>query len=356
MSPLQQSDFQNRLAGQKAALAARLAGGLSASSSAGRSAAVSAASVPAGAIRSSGRAPRALSSVGIPASGAVGTRYALLVAVDKTSLLRYPELHGCKPDSKSLAAACTELGGWQSENIRMLADSDATIANVREALHVLAETAVAGDVVLYAQSGHGDRDPSRPPQNDACLALYDAEFWESDFRADLLRFRSGVKLVILIDTCHSAGMFETAQDRGGHGLSRAMFSPARFAADSAAAPRGGIRESEIGWITASSKDQVSDDLSTGGYFTTTLVSEGWRKGGAVGFEVSLANLTGEAARQSHFARLPSRDSAAPGTVTFLDLALYTSQSWRYFHPSEQQPQFHNPDVLRSVVAGRTDCR
>lgn len=353
MSLSPSSDFRKRLAEQKAALAGRLSRGLSAAPAAVRSVSAPAAPLAPRAIRGAAaaprRAPESSSFVG------TGTRRALLVAVDRTKLPNYETLHGCKPDAKNLAAACMELGGWSRENVRTLADADATIANVRNALHELAETARPGDVVLYAQAGHGDRKPSRPPHNDACLALHDAEFWEEDFRSDLLRFRAGVRLVVLIDTCHSAGMFETG--RGPSPASRAIFSPSRFAAVASSSPRGGIRETEIGWITASSGDQVSDDLGTGGYFTTTLVSEGWRKGGALGFEDSLSGLTGEIARRTAFERLAApRAAAAPGTVTFLDLALYAAQSWRYFHPSEQQPQFHNPDLLRSVVAGRTGTR
>ena len=271
---------------------------------------------------------------------AEGTRYGLFVGVNEA--IGEHSLAGCVSDARNLAEVCRDLGGWEDANEFVLTDGGATLKSVRDHLHWLAETARPGDLVLVSDSSHGGRDPRRPPSNDACICLHDAPYWEADFREDLHRFRSGVKVVVLLDICHADGMFR--KDASGGLESLEVGSLARFFGP--AGISGGISDANIGWITASSETQSSADCGTaGGFFTKALAHEGWRRGRAKGFAAEV-----EAASFPESVQLA--DSAPEGTVTFLDLALFAAHSWRYLYPKfGQQPQFHNRRLLASVVAG-----
>src|SRR5205085_3464408 len=71
----------------------------------------------------------------------------------------------------------------------------------------LAEAAQPGDLVVIAHSHHGGqfRDRSRDESDglDETLVLFDAQVVDDLHYAWLARFRAGVRVVLVFDTCHS---------------------------------------------------------------------------------------------------------------------------------------------------------
>ena len=304
------------------------------------------------------------------ARGAAGgeRRFGLFVGVNEYAV--YPGgsrpgvLRGCVADARNVRAACVELGGWTEGRCRLLEDRAATRDAIRGALADLAADAKPGDVVLYFHSSHGGTDPSAQPGDDTYLCAYDRPYGEACLWSDLARFREGVRLVCLVDACHSGGLI------GKDAAPSPTFLPpgelprrlaARF---SASRSEGGVRLEDIGWITAAAGAQYSLDAGKiGGQFATrTLVNEGWRAGAADGYTDAILAMGGESAVQSAQAAtaLPAMAVPVPtGRMSFLDLALYACRTWKDRFSSDPDegllqhiPQFFNPSLLHSVVAGR----
>jgi hypothetical protein len=82
-----------------------------------------------------------------------------------------------------------------------------TEANVRAAIQALAAHAVAGDTVAYVTSGHGSGDGA----GSSYLCMYDCSgsagcYYDTEIKADLGLFATGVKIFFFIDHCYSGGI------------------------------------------------------------------------------------------------------------------------------------------------------
>ena len=207
----------------------------------------------------------------LPPTTAGGTYYALCVGLNKYSYVG-PNLDGCVTDAKNVLSACTNAakGLWSPANGHILTDSGATLSAVRAQFQALASQAASGDTVLYYHSSHGGVDE---------LCTYDKDYTATDFASDLLRFKTGVRVVVLIDACHSASMF-----KGGDGGSSAQ-GPWNFAAsveahmaeikkERAAKGYKANNSPSVGWMTACDEDELSLDWGSyyGGKFTYNFVN------------------------------------------------------------------------------------
>ena len=177
-------------------------------------------------------------------------------------------------------------GGWAASNTTLLVNSDGTKAATRAALTNYAAKAVSGDVVVFFQSSHGGNDDLT--QADVYLCSYNADYTEDELAADLSKFKAGVKVIVIVDACHSGGLFfETLGLKG----KKAPRPPVRDwnlaervadrmkairAARLAADPKGAaklIAPEEVGWMTACAYDLYSyeDDSIAHGWFTYRLL-------------------------------------------------------------------------------------
>ena len=140
-----------------------------------------------------------------------GTCYGVFVGVGRytyTSSLTGPTI-----DATNMQARCIAKGYWRDENTVAFLDAAATKAVVRAKLATLAAKAVSGDTVLYYQSSHGGNnyDQYGNMTKDTCICLHDATYEDYEMAEDLMQFAAGVKVVIVLDTCHSAGMFKAVK-------------------------------------------------------------------------------------------------------------------------------------------------
>lgn len=210
-----------------------------------------------------------------------GTCHGVFVGVDEYA--HASSLAGCVPDATNMQTRCVAKGYWHKTNTIAFLDASATKAAVRAHLAALAAKAVAGDTVLYYQSSHGGNHTANGElTKDAYICLHDANYEDYEMAADLMRFAAGVKVVVVLDTCHSAGMFKTMDAR-------------RTTADMSFAQRvhqlmvartalrkgemSGITADDIGWIAAADYNQYSWDTAQGGAFTLALL-DGWKTGEA----------------------------------------------------------------------------
>lgn len=207
------------------------------------------------------------------------TNYALCTGLNKysSSYMSGNDLTGCVPDAKNVYTNITLRGEWTSSNAKLFTNSQGTFAAVSNQLMSFASTAVSGDVVLYYHSSHGYQDSGKKTG----ICMYDDDMPDSSFAKILANFKAGVKVVIVLDTCHSGGMFKSLRRDGA----TALASPFAFAervneelaairADEAAR---GIRTAaklaiaDCGWVTAADYNQYSWDGEEGGAFTECFV-------------------------------------------------------------------------------------
>jgi hypothetical protein len=133
-------------------------------------------------------------------------KYALCIGIND-----YPgtnsDLSGCVNDANDWAKALTKRGFQVG---RML-NKNATGKAMRKAMQSIISKAAQGDLVVIQYSGHGsfvpDDDGDEPDGTDECLCPYDIDAngpITDDELFDIYSARkSGVKVVVLSDSCHS---------------------------------------------------------------------------------------------------------------------------------------------------------
>ena len=188
-------------------------------------------------------------------------------------------LSGCVPDAKNVYTNAILRGDWNDGgNTNLFLNSQGTFSAVSNTLMSYASAATSGDVVLYYHSSHGYQNSGK----NTGICMYDKDMDDSNFAKILSNFKSGVKVVIVLDTCHSAGMFKSLRRDGTErtlGV-RAMDFAARvneeLAAIRADEAARGIRAAKLGvadcgWVTAADYNQYSWDGDEGGAFTECYI-------------------------------------------------------------------------------------
>jgi hypothetical protein len=115
------------------------------------------------------------------------------------------ELASCVNDANAMLTLAERLGYTGS----VLANKDATVANVTAGLRTAADALFSGDVFLLSFSGHGGQIPNtssddEPDGRDETLCLYDRMFVDDELHMLLGEFRAGVRVFLVFDSCHSA--------------------------------------------------------------------------------------------------------------------------------------------------------
>ncbi len=120
-------------------------------------------------------------------------------------------LTACEFDAKDMLAIAKSKGFASSQ---LILTQDATSANVIAAITAAAAACKSGDLVLLTYSGHGgqvpdtNHDESRLPTGlkdkyDETWVLYDRQLVDDELYALWRKFKAGVRLVVLSDSCHS---------------------------------------------------------------------------------------------------------------------------------------------------------
>ena len=227
-------------------------------------------------------------------------------------------LNACVNDAVGIRnGLLSDAGRWQSGNISLVTDGNATKANIRALLQQLAATAVSGDVVLYNQSSHGGQNSG----TSVYLCMHDASYQDTEVAADLANFQTGVTIIMIIDTCHSGGMFK---DPDGN-LTWPFAESVMRHYNEIQRAKGITRAPSIGWMTACDYNQYSQENSQNGIFSGYLI-QGFTSG----------------------------DANANGNITFGELYDYAYPRTIAANP-DQTPQTFNRTVLDATVATGTNA-
>ena len=270
------------------------------------------------------------------AVSASAAHFGLFVGVNEYAYLPSGNwLNYCVLDAGSMRTnLINQGGGWVASNTALLVNSAGTKTAIRAALSNYAAQAVSGDVAVYFHSSHGGNDD--PNQANVYLCSYDADYTEDELATDLSAFAAGVKVIVIVDACHSGGLFyETAarsraekeRDRqAARDWNLAARVTARMttlrAARLKASPRRAaklIAPEEVGWMTACAYDQSSfeEDSIAHGWFTYRLLQ---------GFEYG--------------------DSTGDGWASFQELFDFAAVRIPYL---DQVPKDFNPAILATLA-------
>ena len=110
---------------------------------------------------------------------------------------------GCELDVDNIGAILHPLG----YQVATLKTAEATRNRILSSLYRAAENLVADDIFVFYYSGHGGQQPDvngdELDGQDETLVAYDREVIDDKIHEALAKFRSGVRLVMISDSCNS---------------------------------------------------------------------------------------------------------------------------------------------------------
>lgn len=115
------------------------------------------------------------------------------------------ELQACEFDAKDMKAIATAQGCEPT----MLLTAEATAEAVTGAIRAAAARLKKGDLFFLTYSGHGGQvpdtngDETDPGRQDETWVLWDRQLIDDELWSLWGRFRSGVRIIVLSDSCHS---------------------------------------------------------------------------------------------------------------------------------------------------------
>lgn len=142
-------------------------------------------------------------------------RYALHIGLNQVNPGHYgssfPVLKGAVNDAMAMQRLLQPLGYAQQIPLQ---GSNATATNVQQELTRLAGTLVAGDLLVITYSGHGsqiiDVNGDDTDGLDEVFILWDRLYLDDELRRMFGKFRLGVRIVVISDSCNSGTNIELA--------------------------------------------------------------------------------------------------------------------------------------------------
>src|SRR6478735_7811188 len=112
-------------------------------------------------------------------------------------------LAACEFDANDMAKLAAGQGMKPTVLLTKKATRSATLAAMRSA----AQTLAGGDFFFVSYSGHGGQVPDvngdEADKKDETWCLYDGQLIDDELYAELGRFKAGVRILVLSDSCHS---------------------------------------------------------------------------------------------------------------------------------------------------------
>jgi metacaspase-1 len=124
------------------------------------------------------------------------------------------ELAACENDARDLA----EITGSRKFEVATLLTAEATRAKVIAGITQAAKDLEAKDIFVLSYSGHGgqvpDENNDEDDGEDETWCLYDGELIDDEIYLMLSKFKPGVRIVVLSDSCHSGTVVRNAYYAG----------------------------------------------------------------------------------------------------------------------------------------------
>jgi hypothetical protein len=139
-------------------------------------------------------------------------------------------LGACEFDARDMAAVAKAAGVRAPA---VLLTKKATRGAVLAALRAAARELTKGGYFLLTYSGHGGQVPDvtgeEADKQDETWCLFDGQLIDDELHAELARFRAGVRIAVLSDSCHSGTVTRAPQPAPAAGAPRSRRMPAAVA-------------------------------------------------------------------------------------------------------------------------------
>jgi metacaspase-1 len=134
-------------------------------------------------------------------------------------------LAACEFDAHDMAAIA-RLQGMKST---LLITKKATRSHLLAALRKAAKTLAAGDLFFMSFSGHGGQVPDvsgeEDDKQDETWCLYDGQLIDDELYFELSKFKAGVRILVVSDSCHSGTVVRAARPQPGTPTQRPRIMP-----------------------------------------------------------------------------------------------------------------------------------
>jgi metacaspase-1 len=123
-------------------------------------------------------------------------------------------LMACEFDADDMQKLADSRDFQPTKLLTQEAKADAVIAEIEKAGHELED----GDFLFLTYSGHGGQVPDKngedePDRSDETWVLYDRQLVDDELYALWAKFKPGVRIFVLSDSCHSGSVLKDMDDR-----------------------------------------------------------------------------------------------------------------------------------------------
>jgi hypothetical protein len=161
-----------------------------------------------------GGKPAKQAATGVLGQNVSGNKYAIVIGISD-----YPgtinDLQYCDEDAEDMNNALTTLYGYNSSNIHLLTDMDASFTGILNAINDVKSKAIAGDEVVFFFSGHGTSgkaDDGDKEKIDEAIVSHDGNpsgsliaIWDGQLRDWFAGFNT-TRIIFIFDSCLAGGM------------------------------------------------------------------------------------------------------------------------------------------------------
>ncbi len=153
----------------------------------------------------------------------------LHIGINEVSAAHYEgwtgPLAACEFDAHDMAA----LAASQGMKSTLLITKKATRSNLLTALRKAARTLGSGDLFFMSFSGHGGQVPDvsgeEDDKQDETWCLFDGQLIDDELYFELSKFKAGVRIIVVSDSCHSGTVVRAARPPPGTPAQRPRIMP-----------------------------------------------------------------------------------------------------------------------------------
>ena len=154
----------------------------------------------------------------------------LHIGINEVSAAHYEgwtgPLAACEFDAHDMAAIAASTGMKST----LLITQKATRANLLAALRKAAKALGAGDFFFMSFSGHGGQVPDvsgeeKDDKQDETWCLFDGQLIDDELYYELSKFKAGVRIFVLSDSCHSGTVVRAGRPQPGTPAQRPRIMP-----------------------------------------------------------------------------------------------------------------------------------
>ncbi len=155
--------------------------------------------------------------------------HSLHIGLNEVSAAHYEGWSGplaaCEFDAHDMAALARSQGMKATQLITKKATRTAVLAAIRKAAKALGK----GDLFFMSYSGHGGQVPDvsgeEPDKLDETWCLFDGQLIDDELYFELSKFKAGVLVLVVSDSCHSGTVVRAARPAPGTPEQRPRIMP-----------------------------------------------------------------------------------------------------------------------------------